>query len=563
MPRAPNSWGARREPSALDGAVKITGLKDLVSEVSALPPFASGAPERWAEVEGSTAAVLASLPALSHETGGPDALFDFGEALLRGGDECGAEEVWETLVPQACAADRPDLAAYCAARLSRCASGLGEIRSALDWCRQGRRWARAVPADHPVHLALMRQRGAINHWRQEGHAARRTLVAATLLDPSPELTQRWERCTPADLQGALYNDLARLALDRTREERGAQVAQYIDEARDWTAESMASTVSAQVWTQAIALAAEASLCEGDPREARRMVADWRATPPQPGVSKARFDGVFLHLDALAALAEHDLGGARKVAGQAFRAVPAAGDPDLERVIVRNLVRLFIRDHEERYSGHRESTVLRTLDAGGSWILELVAFAESRDRYLPGHHGRMVRTACMALCPPVEERDRAGLPEDLGMDYLLGAASLHDIGKLELAWPLLNRVRPLGGRQRERLRAHAPNGTRLLESLGFPMAARIVEEHHERADGKGYPNGTKTQTPAGGLLALAEVLVTRAQRSELAPRPEALTQSVRWCLNQGRRRFQPHALLALRYAMQSGHLSPLAAALHKA
>ena len=78
------------------------------------------------------------------------------------------------------------------------------------------------------------------------------------------------------------------------------VAQYVDKARDWTTESMASTVSAQVWTQAIALAAEASLREGDPREARRRVADWRAPPPQPGVSKARFDGVFLHLGPLAA-----------------------------------------------------------------------------------------------------------------------------------------------------------------------------------------------------------------------------------------------------------------------
>ncbi len=542
--------------------MKIARLKELVSEVSALPPFASGSPERWAEVEGVTGAVIEALPALSHQKGGPDAVFDFGEALLMGGDECGAEEVWEALI-RTSPPDRPELSAYCAARLSRCALGQGEVRPALDWCRRGRRWAREVPADHPVHLALLRQRGLISHQRLDGHTARRALVAATLLHPSPDLALRWERRTPADLQGALHNDLARLALDRTGEGKGPPVALKVDEARGWIAENMTSAGSAEVWTQAIALAAEASLCEGDLRETRRRVAEWRSITPLPGAGKMRFEGVFLHLGALAALAEHDLGEARKLAGQAFRAVPAAGDTDLERRIVRDLVRVFISDHEQRYSGRRESTVLRTLDAGGSWILELVAFAESRDRYLAGHHGRLVRTACMGLLPPAEERSRAAWSEDLGADYLLGAASLHDIGKLEIAWPLLNRVRPMGPKQRERLRGHASNGTRLLESLGFPMAARIVEEHHERADGKGYPLGTKTQTPAGGLLALAEVLVSRAQRSELAAPSEALPQSARWCLNQGRRRFRPEALLALRYAMGSGHLEPLASALRTA
>lgn len=559
-PRAHGPSGASGGRSARDGAVKIARLRDLASEVSALPPFASGSLERWTEVEGATGAVLDALPALSHQKGGPDALFDFGDALLTGGDECGAEEVWEALV-QACPPDRPDLSAYCAARLSHCALGQREVRTALDWCRRGRRWSREVPANHPVHLALLRQRGLISYQHLDGPTARRALVAATLLDPSPDLALRWERRTPADLRGALHNDLARLALDRTGEGKGQRAALLVDEARGWIAENMTSAGSATVSTQAIALAAEASLCEGDLREARRRIADWRSATPLPGGSKMRFEGVFLHLGALAALAEHDLGEARKLAGQAFRAVPAAGDPDLERRIVRDLVRVFIRDHEERYSGRRESTVLRTLDAGGSWILELVAFAESRDRYLAGHHGRLVRAACMGLLPPAEERGRAGSSEDLGADYLLGAASLHDIGKLELAWPLLNRVRPMGPKQRERLRSHAPNGARLLESLGFPMAARIVEEHHERADGKGYPLGTKILTPAGGLLALAEVLVTRAQRSEFATHSETLARSARWCLNQGRHRFRPEALLALRYAMESGNMDPLASALH--
>lgn len=540
--------------------MKTARLKELVREVSALPPFPSAGPERWAEVEGATAAVLDALPALSHRQGGQDALFDYGEALFAGGDECGAEEVWEALVPEAFASGRLDLAAYCAARLARCASGFGEVRMGLDWCRQGQRWAKSLPPDHPAHLALMLQRGLIRQGRRDWDGARRILAEAARQNPAVDLTLRWERGTPADLRGSLYNGLARLALDWTRETRGPKAGLHVEEARGWIAEGLALPASAQIWTQAIALAAEASLCEGDPREARRRLAEWRATPPQPGVPKARFDAVFLHLGALAALSEHDLSEARKLAGQAFRAVPAAGDPPLEKVIVHDLVRVFISDHEQRYSGHRESTVLPTLDAAGSWILELVDFSEARDGYLPDHHGQLVRTACLALCPRGKGRHRAGVPEDLGVDYLLGAASLHDIGKLELAWPLLNRVRPMDATAQRRLRAHVPKGTRLLESLGFPMAARIVEEHHERADGKGYPFGTQIQTFDGGLLALAEVLVARSQRSRIAPPMETLAETAHWCLHGGRRRFQPQALLALHHAMQSGALDLLGSAL---
>ncbi len=133
--------------------------------------------------------------------------------------------------------------------------------------------------------------------------------------------------------------------------------------------------------------------------------------------------------------------------------------------------------------------------------------------------------------------------------------MHDIGKLEVSWPLLNRVRPLGPLQEERLRAHVLAGGRILEDLGFPMTARLVEEHHERADGQGYPYGTRYQTLSGAFLALAESLVAMSQPSRACPNPPPVLDNAQWCLREGVRRFQPQAAAALFLAVESGILLP--------
>ena len=88
--------------------------------------------------------------------------------------------------------------------------------------------------------------------------------------------------------------------------------------------------------------------------------------------------------------------------------------------------------------------------------------------------------------------RAGERSRLGPRRLrqLGlAAILHDVGKLTVRDEILTKPGGLTSEEFERMKRHTIDGERLLRSTpGLELAARFVRSHHERVDGRGYPDG---------------------------------------------------------------------------
>jgi putative nucleotidyltransferase with HDIG domain len=86
-----------------------------------------------------------------------------------------------------------------------------------------------------------------------------------------------------------------------------------------------------------------------------------------------------------------------------------------------------------------------------------------------------------------------LGERLGSDVaslerLTAAALLHDIGVLGVPDALLERDDELLPHELDVVREHAVIGGRILEAAGLPDIADWVRHHHERVDGRGYPDG---------------------------------------------------------------------------
>lgn len=75
---------------------------------------------------------------------------------------------------------------------------------------------------------------------------------------------------------------------------------------------------------------------------------------------------------------------------------------------------------------------------------------------------------------------------------LGIACLfHDVGKHELPVGLTRKIGVLSGSERELLRAHVQHGSQLARGLRMPMEALVaIAQHHELADGSGYPQGLR-------------------------------------------------------------------------
>jgi response regulator RpfG family c-di-GMP phosphodiesterase len=151
---------------------------------------------------------------------------------------------------------------------------------------------------------------------------------------------------------------------------------------------------------------------------------------------------------------------------------------------RDLMRA-LRELEENYQTTLEALVL-ALDAR-----EHETYAHSlRVRAYTLHLARLV-TYPPALLPALGH-----------------AALLHDIGKIAVADSILLKPGKLTEEEWAQMRRHVLAGEQILNRIPFlKPSAPVVRHHHERYDGKGYPNGVAgEQIPLGArLFTLADTL----------------------------------------------------------
>src|ERR1044071_8408088 len=78
-----------------------------------------------------------------------------------------------------------------------------------------------------------------------------------------------------------------------------------------------------------------------------------------------------------------------------------------------------------------------------------------------------------------------------IEALKAGALLHDIGKLAVPDYILNKPGPLTAAEFDKMKIHTTVGAEILERVGFPYpVVPVVRHHHERWDGRGYPDGLK-------------------------------------------------------------------------
>lgn len=117
------------------------------------------------------------------------------------------------------------------------------------------------------------------------------------------------------------------------------------------------------------------------------------------------------------------------------------------------------------------------------MMDLAVAVEEKDGYTADHCNR-IKDLSMML------GEAMGLTPD--RMYILNlAAFLHDIGKVKVPDEILNKPSKLTDEEYELIKKHTTWGRETLQETGFPAlvkAGTIVEQHHERYDGRGYPYG---------------------------------------------------------------------------
>ena len=230
---------------------------------------------------------------------------------------------------------------------------------------------------------------------------------------------------------------------------------------------------------------------------------------------------------LLAVAERLAGG---LYGVPFRASKKrAGGPDEELLLYARDLRHLL----ELERGQREllqNAYMETVSA-------LASALESKDTGTRAHSQRVQSYA-------------TALAKGVGVDAVVRDPStpygflLHDVGKIGIPDGILQKPGPLSAAERRRMQTHTVLGEAMLSNVAFLKGEglKIVRSHHERWDGRGYPDGLNAdEIPVGArIFAVADAL--DAMTSHRPYRRAMSWQSARTeILEQRKRQFDPEVV----------------------
>ncbi len=239
--------------------------------------------------------------------------------------------------------------------------------------------------------------------------------------------------------------------------------------------------------------------QGARKDAQAALDHARELATRTGETQA--DGDADHVAGIIARGEGDIARAERHFLKAEAFAKERGDRILEGETARELAELYRSDGRNRDALQRFNVahrifhelrarreladVDRRTAVLESVFLEVVRkwgeSIDAKDRYTQGHCIRVADLAGALWA-------RVGAGDDASVFWFRIGALLHDVGKLMVPAEVLNKTDALSPEEWTLMRRHPIAGVELLADIDFPWDVRpIVESHHERWDGTGYPH----------------------------------------------------------------------------
>ncbi len=128
----------------------------------------------------------------------------------------------------------------------------------------------------------------------------------------------------------------------------------------------------------------------------------------------------------------------------------------------------------------------------------VKFIDAKDTYTGLHSSKVSEYVKLIL-------SQMNITGEVAEEIIV-AANLHDIGKIGIPESILNKPGKLTDDEYEKMKEHPSIGANLVgEIIGYENISKIIRHHHERYDGRGYPNGLQDSSiPLGSkIIAVAD------------------------------------------------------------
>jgi putative nucleotidyltransferase with HDIG domain len=181
------------------------------------------------------------------------------------------------------------------------------------------------------------------------------------------------------------------------------------------------------------------------------------------------------------------------------------------------------------------------------IESLAAAVEAKDT-VTSRHLRAVSRLATQLADAVD-------PALTGSDDFLFGCLLHDVGKIGVPERILMKPGALTPEEWEVMRRHPATGARVVRPLGLsPVVTDVVLYHHERWDGRGYPEGLEAdEIPlAARVFSVCDALeAMTAARPYRGPLP--MSVAFERVLLEAGHQFDPDVVAALEHGVRKGEI----------
>jgi putative nucleotidyltransferase with HDIG domain len=133
------------------------------------------------------------------------------------------------------------------------------------------------------------------------------------------------------------------------------------------------------------------------------------------------------------------------------------------------------------------------------IKTLAKVIDANDKYTRGHCDKVMKYSLL-ICRQLKLSERH-------IKTIKTASLLHDIGKIGIDLSILRKEGKLTAEDWEKVRMHPEIGAKIIAQVGFLNdLVPIIQHHHERFEGGGYPDPTKCDgnIPLGArIIAVAD------------------------------------------------------------
>ena len=183
---------------------------------------------------------------------------------------------------------------------------------------------------------------------------------------------------------------------------------------------------------------------------------------------------------------------------------------LDRAIEKRNLTIENRDYQLHLEQRVDEQTKKIRQSFLNSTTSLAYALEAKDKYTHGHSERVTEIA-------VSVAREMSVPKHM-IEKIKLAGLLHDVGKIGVSELILNKPGKLTDEEWELVKAHCEVGERILSPIiEDKEILEMVRHHHERFDGKGYPDGLSGEqmTKGASIIAIAEAYTNTLSQGAMA------------------------------------------------